>query len=111
MPVSREELYRGIPEKIPRESRTVFELIASNMKPENQVRISELRDLLYRRMHYDNRKDYFDILWSGWRQWGLRHGEHSRTFYTAALLRGSLKVKDANSFCDYACRGWRPFAN
>jgi hypothetical protein len=81
------------------------------MKPERQVKIAELRDLLYHCMHYDNRKDYFDILWSGWRQRGLRHGEHCRTFYTVALQRGTLKVRDANSLCDYARQGWRPFAN
>ena len=79
------------------------------MRQDNQVTINDIRARLYERMLYDNKKDYFDILWSGWRQQGLRNGEHSSTFYSTALKRGTLKVKDANSFCNYAVRNWKPY--
>ena len=79
------------------------------MRAENKVTIEDIRARIYQRMQYDNKKDYFDILWSGWRQTGIRNHIHSAAFYTCALARGWLSINDANDLCCYAVKDWRPY--
>ena len=75
------------------------------MRKSNKVYLDDIRAELQEHMNYKDPIYAFDVLYTGWRQKGLRAGTHSEQFYTLAKRRGWMYNKDATDFCLYCHSG------
>ena len=78
------------------------------MNTENKILISDICSALQAIEHYPNPERAFRIGWEGWRSYCLRHGKHSKTFFTFKWNDGWLSKEDALDFCNYLIEGWKP---
>ena len=74
------------------------------MRKSNKVYLDDIRAELQEHMNYKDPIYAFDVLYTGWRQKGLRAETHSKQYYTDVRRRGWLTKKDAIDLCLY-CHG------
>ena len=68
------------------------------MKEKVQIKADIFAETVKRFPHIDMYK--FEVLYSGWRRQGIRHGRNAQ-FFSVAWERGWLSTRDADDFRKY----------
>ncbi len=79
------------------------------MKEENRIYFSQIREALSERKQIEYTIAEVKVLFDTWIYLCARHNIHHRNFGRLAWQRHWLAVKDANEFCNYCVKDWRPW--